>query len=42
MEMYPESDTPEFGEIDDDAADEALGAEPLDVEALVAGGRPDR
>jgi hypothetical protein len=26
MEMYPESDTPEFGEIDDDAADEAPAA----------------
>jgi RNA polymerase primary sigma factor len=42
MEMYPESDTPEFGEIDDDAADEAQGAEPLDVEALVRKARRSR
>ena len=42
MEMYPESDTPEFGEIDDDAAEEALSAEPLDVEALVRKARRSR
>jgi len=42
MEMYPEADTPEYGEIDDDAADEALSAEPLDVEALVRKARRSR
>ena len=42
MEMYPEADTPEFGDRDDDAADEALSAEPLDVEALVRKARRSR
>ena len=41
MEMYPEADTPEFGDSDDDA-DEALSAEPLDVEALVRKARRSR
>jgi len=42
MEMYPEADTPEFGDRDDDAADEALSPEPLDVEALVRKARRSR
>ena len=42
MEMYPEADTPEFGDTDDDAAEEALSAEPLDVEALVRKARRSR
>ena len=42
METYPDSDAPEFDEIDDDAAEEARSAEPLDVEALVRKARRSR
>ena len=43
METYPDSDAPEFDEIDDDAAAaEALSPEPLDVEALVRKARRSR
>ncbi len=42
MEMYPDADMPEFDPTDDEAADEALSAEPLDVEALVRKARRSR